>query len=289
MNNQETKVKKWHITPILVVIAASVAALILGIVLFCLIHSAGQDEMFRERYSRAEAVCTDKTMTSDSDGATYYIGLDFSEETYGGTRDYHVNIVEKDPRLEQLDVGGTIDVYYHTDDPNFCHPVFIYPDYTAAYITLAILIVICCAAVYMNMVTIIRNRHGYIPKFEKAEEIGYMGEAGADNGLSDDQRDYAAGDVFSNNLMDSYVDPFATYTGYDDAEAQQGGDYYDPNAFYTQESEPPAPYPPQQDFSARQDPFAYQVNNDPDNPYNTGSYEVPNTSFGTDNGGYDGS
>ena len=237
----QEKTKKIKIPPIALVIAAAAAALICVIVIIVIATSGGRDEMLSEPHEKTEASCINKSITSDDSGETYYIDVEFQAKTADGEFPFTVRMTETDSRLKDIDIGDKLDIYYRTEDPSFCHPAFLYPDYTAAYIILALIIAACAVVIFLNVDTIIRNRHGYVPKFTKPDEIGYMGELGAESGLDDKSIDYAASDVFSSNVMDSYVDPFASYTGYDEDGAQGDGsgqtsgtgDSFDPNASYT--------------------------------------------------------
>ena len=33
------------------------------------------------------------------------------------------------PFGQDIDIGDKLDIYYRTEDPSFCHPAFLYPDY----------------------------------------------------------------------------------------------------------------------------------------------------------------
>ncbi len=210
--------KKFRIPPIAVVIAAAVAALVCVIILIAVADPSRQDEMFKEDYGQAEASCLNKTILTDDSGVTYLIDIEFTAQTADGEFPFTVRMTENDPRLDETDVGDKIDIYYKKSDPSYCHPTLIYPDHTAVYVILTVIIILCIVIIVLNVNTILRNIHGYTPKFEKPDDIGFMGNAGAETGLDDKQIDYAAGDVFSNNVMDSYADPFATYTGYEEEE-----------------------------------------------------------------------
>lgn len=223
---EQEKTKKFNIPPISLVIAAGIAALVCIIIIIVLVNSGGRDEMFSVPHEKTEATCINKTITSSDSGSVYYVDVEFQAKTAEGEFPYTVRMTETDDRLKDTDIGDSIEIYYKTEDPSFCHPSFLYPDYTAAYIILGLIIAACAVVIYLNVDTIIRNRHGYVPKFTKPEDIGYMGEPGAESGLDDKSIDYSAGDVFSSNLMDSYVDPFATYTGYEDEQTAP-----DPNAY----------------------------------------------------------
>lgn len=280
--------KKINIPPVAFIIAGIVGIIICLIIFLNLNNSPYKDEMFKDGFDRCEAVCTGKNITSAAGTETYLIDITFDVKQKGTDATYNVRLTETDPSLAYIDQGTAFEIYYKTDNPNYCHPVQIYPDYTAAYIVLAVIVLLLSALIIHNTVILIRNKDGYVPKFEKPDEIGYMGEVGTDSGLSDEHIDYAAGDVFSDHLMDSYVDPFAVYTGYDDnSESQPENDnrnYYDPNAGYEQAQnyQPEQAYPnmSQEDLN---NPFATNINTDPDNPYNAGAYETPASMFDPDN------
>ena len=283
------KEKKIHFPPIAVVIAAAVLIIVCFVIMAGLNSKRNQDEMFSEPYERTVAHCVNKEITSGSDGALYFLDLSFEakDTATGGKKQVIVRISETNPGCEGVDQGSDLEIYYRISNFNFCHPAFIYPDYTFVYILLWIVIAACVVGAGMNIITIIRNKDGYKPKYEKPEDIGTLGEAGADSGLSDSKIDYSAGDVFSDKLMDSYVDPFATYTGYEgeQSDAQQGS-YYDPNANASYTEPQPSDDPNSgYDQSSLNDPFASDFNNDPRNPYNMGSYETPASMFG-DNSNY---
>ena len=277
--------KKIHFAPITVVIGAVLGIIICFIIMISLMNAGNADEMFSESYAKTEAVCLNKEISSQGDHQLYFLELSFKavDSVTGNEKPVIVRISETDPRLADVDQGGTIDIYYRTANVNFCHPAMLYPDYTIPIIILWVLIAACVAAAGMNIVTIVRNKDGYVPKYEKPEDIGTLGEAGADSGLCDNNIDYSAGDVFSDKLMDSFVDPFATYTGYEETENPANGNYYDPNAGYsgTEQYQPEPPAAPSYDPQLN-NPYATAVNSDPDNPYNKGTYDTPASMFGDD-------
>ena len=279
------KKTKFKISPMAVIIASVITAVICIIVIVVLGNLSGQDDMFSEDYKRTEATCTNKEISSGNNGRIYFIDLTFYAKNHISEEDtqYNVRISETDPKLADVDQGQTIDIYYKTANPSYCHPVMIYPDYTVITIILWIIVGGCVVAAGINLSTVMRNKNGYVPTYEKPEDIGTFGDVGADSGLSDKKIDYSAGDVFSDNLMDSYVDPFATYTGYDEENTAQDSGGFDPNAGYSN----PEPYQQEQpnsgmDEDSLNNPFATQINNDPSNPYNTGTYSSPTSRFGSD-------
>lgn len=279
------KRKKLKISPMAVIIASVIAAVICIIVIIVLGNLSGQDDMFSEDYERTEATCINKEISSGNNGEIYFLDLIFNAKNPVNNQDiqYNVRISETDPKLADIDQGQTLEVYYRTENPSYCHPVMIFPDYTVITIILWIAVAGCCAAAGINLSTVLRNKDGYVPTYEKPEDIGTFGEVGADSGLSDSKIDYSAGDVFSDKLMDSYVDPFATYSGYDGENTDQEPGGFDPNAGYDSAQ----PYQQEQpnsgmDEASLNDPFATQFNNDPSNPYNTGNYSSPTSMFGSD-------
>lgn len=275
--------QKINIPPIVFVITASAVAVIcLAAIIFLNQTSSFKDEFFKEEYRRCEATCTSKSVTSGSDGETYYLDIDFTIKQNGYDTSYSVTLAETDPRFSDIDQGSTLEIFYHVDDPYTCRPAMLYQTPTTSYIILAAVIVICLFVIYHHAVVIARNRHKYVPKFESPDEIGYMGEAGAETGLDDKEIDYSAGQTQSNNPMDSFVDPFAVYTGYDDNEDQQQtqNNYFDPNAGFenmpSYEDEQNYPSMSEEDLN---NPFAANINNDPNNPYNAGTYDAPVSMF----------
>lgn len=214
--------KRFNVPPIVFVIAAAVVALVCIIVIISVSNSSKVDDMFETEHAQVTATIINKSITSTDEGETFYIDVEFNAETKEGEFPFTVRMTETSPEFKNLDIGDQLEIYYKNSDPSYCRPVFIYPNNTALYIIMCVIILACAVVIFINTSTILRNIHGYVPKFEKPDEIGYMGDPNAESGLDDKNIDYGATDVFSNNVMDSYVDPFATYTGYEE-EDNNGG------------------------------------------------------------------
>ena len=273
------KDKTIHIPPIAVILVCGALIILCLIILIVRISSNKDNEDFKRSAVYAEAVINGKTMyTIDEDGQNVYhylTDLTIDTDTYNDGGEYSFRLDLTTPELENLEPGQTIGVYYNPDDPTQCRPASDIPNYGLLYLALVIILVILCIIAGININTLVRNIHGYTPKYTRPEDIGTMGEAGADNNLSDSNINYGASDFFSNSVMDSYSDPFATYSGYDDSEQSPGNDYYDPNSSFAEGQQ----YAPVQDNINAEgtdlnNPFA-SADNDPDNPYNQGNYYQP--------------
>ena len=282
MEKQNTeKKKKLRLPPIVLVILAVIIMICCVIVSMHITNSNKENREFLKEATKTEAEIRNKTaytLGTDDDYVIHYVfEIAFNMSKYTDEKDFVTTMDETAEILKDLEPGATIEIYYNNDDPSECHPAMIYSDNTAAYVILIILFVAAIAMAWINIDTIIRNIHGYAPRFAKPEDIGFMGDRNADNGLSDNAIDYGAGDVFSNNLMDSYSDPFATYSGYDEGENNPPeGSYFDPNA----SCGTPQPDVPDQTIDHGgadiNNPFLTNVNTDPNTPYNQGNYNNNN-------------
>lgn len=228
--------RKFNIPPIAFIIASAV--IIIGCVIgICSVYfSFYEDENFKNSAGTADAVCTDKTVYVDGNNyalikhyvmvVQFYTEDDENGELYQGTLD------ESNVYFENIEIGDTIQLYYDREDPTICHPTILYGDATPYYVIFAIIIVAAFILALVNLNTFIRNIHGYTPKYTKPNDIETLGEDMTENGLTDNNINYNSTDVFSDKLMDSYVDPFVSYSGYEDGEENQEimqGEYYDPN------------------------------------------------------------
>ncbi len=281
-NNQptQTKKKKFNIPPIAIIIICGILIIVFLFILINKISSNKGKEDFKRSAVYTEAVIDAKTSYTAGDDNNYTIHyltdltVDTDKHNEGGEYSFRLDLTT--PELEKLNPGETIGVYYNPDNPSECIPASDIPNYTVNYFVLIIIIVILGIITGINVDILMRNIHGYTPKYTRPEDIGTMGEAGAENSLSDSQIDYSANDTFSAGVMDSYSDPFATYSGYDEEKTDDpspDGSYYDPNSFFTGDQQ----YAPVQDNintneSDINNPFLSSVNTDPDNPYNQGNY-----------------
>ena len=274
----ENEKKKFNIPPIALVIV-SVILLFVGIVLLLnIIDSEKEFKEFESIATRTKAEVLSKsvyTSGTDDDFTVHYIfSLSFNTGKFDWGDTFNVQIDETSDAFKNVDIGQKIEVMYDPDNPYDCRPVIKYENHTSAYILIGLLIVGSLVLGFINTDTLIRNIHGYTPKFTKPDEIGTMGDASVDNGLSDTQIDYGASDTFSDGVMNSYSDPFATYSGYGDENSSPpppDGNYFDPNQNYNNYNEPQQNPFPNSDFDLN-NPFN-TVNTDPNNPYNVGSYE----------------
>ena len=279
-NNIIGQGRKFNIPPIAFIIAAAV--IILGCVIgICSVYSSYyEDESFKNEAGTVDAVCTEKTVfdegTGDKTEVHYVMIIEFKTDENKDEEPYQVVLDETDEYFGNISIGDTIPIYYDKENPTICHPTILYSDPTAIYVVLGIVIFAAVILAGINLNTLLRNIHGYTPVYTKPEEIGVMGDGSAENGLGDSSVDYNAADVFSDKLMESYVDPFAAYSGYEGGENGNPeipqGEYYDPNSKYSgnQSFDDNSHVPHDVDIN---NPFVTNVNSDPDNPYNMGNYQ----------------
>lgn len=272
----ENEKKKFNIPPIALVITAVILLGISIVLLVGLIDSEKEIREFRSIAKSAHAEVLTKTVYTsgtDDDYTIHYIfDISFNTNKFDWGDTIRLQIDETSDTFKDVDIGQKIDILYDPNNPYDCRPEMRYPNNTFRYILLALMIIGSLVLGGINLDTLLRNIHGYTPKYTKPDEIGTMGDASVDNGLSDNQIDYGASDSFSDHLMDSYSDPFATYSGYDEENAAPTeGNYYDPNQNYSGYVEPQPSAMPVNDIDLN-NPFN-TVNNDPNNPYNAGSYE----------------
>lgn len=278
MEKQKTeKKKKFHLPPIVLVILSGIIMICCIIISIHVTNANKENREFMKDANKAEAYVRNKTAytigTDDEYVIHYNLEIAFNTSKYTDEKNFVTVIDVTSEAFKDIEPGMTIDVYFHEDNPSDCRPAILFTDNTMIYIILVIGFIFAIAMAWLNLDTIIRNIHGYAPRFAKPEEIGFMGDPNVDNGLSDNSIDYSAGDVFSNNIMDSYSDPFATYSGYE--EGQNGSfneSYYDPNASYNS-SQPEAPDGYIDHGGADlNNPFVTSADTDPNNPYNQGNY-----------------
>ncbi len=278
-DNTDKPKRKFNIPPIAFVIFSGVVIIgcIIGI---CSVYSMYyEDESFKSAAGTADAVCTDKTVFVDGNNYAlihhYVMVVQFYTEDDENGELYQVTLDESNVYFENIEVGDTIQLYYDKEEPTICHPTILYGDPTPYYIIFGIVILAAFILAVINLNTLIRNINGYTPKYTKPEGIGYMGDGSATGGPGDSSIDYNSANAFNDKLMDSYVDPFATYSGYGDGEAEsfeteQGG-YYDPNLKYdnNEDLSTESNIPHDVDIN---NPFPTNINTDPNNSYNVGSY-----------------
>lgn len=255
-----------NVPPIAIVIACAAAVLISFVIVFV---RAGHDisgHEFLNNAEKAHAICTGKSIyTTENDRGEnvlhYVVGVKFQAMGL----DYVTTIDETTQSLENIDVGSKFNIYYNKDDPNVCRSYYSFEQVAVMpYILCGLVIVIASIFGYRNIKTIMRNRTPYVSKLEKNVDPDNEGtytdgstQPGADNGLSDTAIDYAAADPFSTNPMDSTIDPFAVYTGYDENSPDNQQPYgYDPNAGYVPPEE--IPQPPDQGFDINSPYASYQ-------------------------------
>lgn len=231
--------KKAKLSPIVIVICTALILVSSLITVFAVSKHDSDDNEYRDTARLAAAKCLDKeeyTSTDDGVPTRYYrLFIEFD----AGHGMLSTEITSDDPSYNTIDVNSEFDVYYQTDDPYNCRPAFTFPNRTRLYVFLGILSAVSIVLMIINIITIIRNIHGYQPAFEKPDDIGTFGDINADSGLGDKDRDYSGTNPVNDKIMDSFSDPFATYSGYDEngSGEQLSGEYFDPNAGY---SEPPA-------------------------------------------------
>ena len=269
----EIKGKKFHIPPITLVI---ISAIILVVSLFVMIYTANvskEGDEFRSKAHTAQARIMSKTVytlnNDEDDGFTvhYLMNITFNTEEDGSGDQYNIQLDETSSVFDTLEPDDTMTVLFDPNDPSDCRPETKYRNNNILYIILVVISIGSIVVAAINLETIRRNIHGYTPKYTCPDDIGTLGEAGAQNGLGDSSIDYSASDVYSNNLMDSYSDPFATYSGYDEEQPEQtAGQYYDPNANAQNMGYDPGEERINNDDTDLNDPFAI---------YGTGGYGDP--------------
>lgn len=230
------KSRKIKLSPIIIVICSAVVLAASLLTVYGVAKHDSEDNEFRRSSKMSTAVCLDKeeyTIDENGRAVVYYRLLVEFEGAHGSVT---TEINSDDPSFASVDVNSSFDVYYQPDDPYNCRPVFTFPNRTGMYIFLAVLSLISLVLIVLNMITIIRNINGYQPVYERPEDIGTLGDINADSGLSDTSRDYSGTNPANDKLMDSYADPFATYTGYEEGGAPENlsGGYFDPNAGYSE-------------------------------------------------------
>lgn len=261
--------KKFNIPPIVFVI---LGAVMLVVSLFIIIKNANASSEMRDFLKNAtttQAVCVGKsafTQTENNKDVVYQsLHLNFSI----GSKPYDIYVDVPGLDENAVPLGEEFTLYYNRDNPNDCLPEAAIPQpKTSLYIIAAIVALAGGVLLWINLDTIIRNRKPYGTKLEQ-EEIGIYGDNTVDNGLSDSSIDYGAGDRITDSVTESFVDPFATYTGYDEGgEEPAEGAYFDPNAGYDQstayETEQMNPYDNGAGYDQNlNDPFVSNATEDP--------------------------
>ncbi len=272
--------RRFNIPPVALVIFAVIVIAGCFIGIWCVYSKYYDDESFKNAAGTAEAVCTEKDVYSQGDGAeavTHYIMLiEFHTEEDESGEPYQVVLDETAESFKDISVGDTIDVYYDKENPQICRPVIFFGDPVPAYVIFGIIIFAALILAGINLNTIIRNIHGYTPKFTKPDDIGYTG-GGTSDVVGDSNVDYNSADVFNNSVMDSYADPFATYSGYDENQNTEvtDGAYFDPNSGYSGNGDIHVnnDVPRTGDIN---NPFLTNINTDPNNPFNTDLQSINN-------------
>ena len=301
------KKTKFKISPIILVILGAVIAVACLAAVFAVKASDKDNDNYRKTAALTSALCTDKYTYSSANekGDTvshYVITAKFGNEV----NSYTVTMTSEDPAYDSIDINSEFDLYYQTDDPYDCRPAAAFPDRLPLFIFLFSLTAVSLAVAALNLATIFRNLEP-AEKLPEIEEIGILGDNTVDNGLSDMNIDYTASTPSGNTIMDSYSDPFASYSGYNEGdEPVQTG--FDPNAGYTgpHSYEQPKiagddinnpfvnanapgyqydtghfaadPFAPQYDESLN-DPFIQNVNTDPNSPFGIPKQEDPDEIF----------
>ncbi len=271
---------KINIPPIVIVIISGLVILICLIGIFTIKRPNAEQDAFLKKSKSTTAVCHSMEERTNSAPSgmekSYILNISFTLSEMNHVTEYKTTIIETDPSAESIDQGSEFQILYDPDNPYDCHIASAYNDHKVTYAVLWTIAVIALIVAGFNVVIIVRNKDGYTPRYEKPEDIGILGDPAVDNGLSDNSRDYGATDTFSNNVMDSYADPFQTYgsSGDEANENPVEGNYYDPNSFYSEDEQisPAVPFYGSEQADLN-NPFISEINSDPSNPYNSGNYE----------------
>lgn len=222
----------FRIPPVALIIVG--VLMILGSLIAHFIVSADGREQ-REFLAGALSVnarCEDKESYTTGDAANQVTHYSLTFSFTIGAKEYKTILTSDDPSYNSVNAMDEVLMYYHPDDPMDCRPAFTFPDHTADNAVIFIISLIGVIIAAVNAVILIRNLNS--PQMQEApEEIGILGDNTVDNGLSDSSIDYSKSTPSADNSMDSFVDPFATYSGYNEDQADEAaGTGFDPNAGY---------------------------------------------------------
>lgn len=215
---------KLKITPIAIVAVCAVIALFS---LVTIIKTADRDVKTGNIISssnKAKALCESKYIYTEGQGSNlivhYVVGLRYDAMGV----ETHSKIDSTSDNLKNLDINNELRIYYNRDNTSECYLDseidIISP---GPYLIWTAVLIAAMVPLVLNTRTILRNRSPYVSKLEKYVDPENEGtyndgtvDPNADNGLSDMSIDYSAKSPNGNNPMDSIVDPFATYSGYED-------------------------------------------------------------------------
>ena len=263
------KKKKFNIPPIaLVIVGVIVLVVSVGVIIKNSTASADMRD-FLKNATTTQAMCLGKSEFTQTDNGrnVVYQSLHVSFSIGSKPYDFYVDVPDLDEN--SVEPGQEFTLYYDRDNPYDCLPEAAIPQpETSVYIIAALFALGGAALAWINVDVIFRNRGPAAQKLEQ-EEIGIFGDNTVDNGLSDSSIDYGAGDRVTDSVTESFVDPFATYTGYDEGSEQpEAGAYFDPNAGYDQsvsyDEAPGAAYGSGAEYDPNlNDPFVSNVSEDP--------------------------
>lgn len=219
----------FKLSPMILVIVGGLMIVVSLIVHLVLVSQNKEEREFLMGALTVTAYCEDKeSFTTDtSEGVVTHYSVAVSYTI--GNDDYRISIVSDDPSYASLGVHDEFMAYYHSEDPTTIRPDFTISNHAQENVIIFIVSLIGITLVVVNLITIFRNLHSP-EKIEAPEEIGTLGDNTVDNGLSDSSIDYSASTPSGDNTMDSFVDPFASYTGYDESAPDENVGGFDPNA-----------------------------------------------------------
>ncbi len=250
--------KKFHLSPMIPLIFGVVVAVVCVVVMVVARNNGMADETFYNASAEVKAECVEATIYTSNENGTaqehYNLLLTYSYRN----RDYEALIDETTPTLKGVDIGDTVMVRCLREDPQICRTSDSIPSQISLYITCLVILLAGLLIAALNLRTILRNLHPVYQKLEQEDMELYAGDGTAAPGqdhLSDTSIDYAAGDTFSDRLMDTFSDPFATYTGYEEEGAGTPSaetPAFDPNRGYSA----PSPDEAMPDYGDINSPFA---------------------------------
>lgn len=272
------KMKKIPVPPIALVIVGAVIAVIAAVVVISTISANYDNYNFKAYADATTAKCIGVThYTAEENGSNvkyFTVNLKYK----ANLNDVISSFVDTEPSLENLDVGDDVVIYFNRQDVYNVRPAYQFKSHAGEYIFFGLLFAGGAALFVYNLKTILRSRVPYAKTLVHENDVTEMYSDGktdpyADIGLSDRSIDYSSQNDHTTDGTESYSDPFAVYTGYNDSEQQQAapGQYFDPNAGYTPEMQQQESISGQSQDDIN-NPFVTQVNNDPNSFYNQGSY-----------------
>lgn len=215
--------EKTHLSlpPVVLVIAGTVIAITAAAVLLSTLFGNMENYHFRAGADLTKAECTDiNTYTYDENGTPvlhYIVYVRFK----ANFNECQTSFDDTDIRFSELNPGDTVEIYYQRSDPSICRPTTAFPDNTAKYIIFLLVFAAGTSLAVYNLKTILRSLKPYARKLVHENDVTEVYTDGktdpySDNGLSDSSIDYSAHDSFSDSIMESYADPFAAYSGYEE-------------------------------------------------------------------------